>query len=395
VGGVSKAGGWAARVDAGTPASRDRTVDALRALAIVGVVLGHWLVSAVVRDPGGVGAVHGDSPLVYRPGLAPVSWGLQSLGPFFFAGGFAAALGARGRRAWPWLRGRAVRLGVPVVAMGAVWAAGGWLLGVVGAPYSTRHLVRSLVTHPLWFLLVYLVLTALTPVLRMAVARVGAWAAVPPLLVVAAVDAVRASEAPPGWVVGLDAVAGWAVPYVLGVALAGGRLSGRAGVPLMGAGVAGGAVLVVAAGYPVSAVGVPGVGWSNLDPPSLFAMALAAVQVGAFLWLRPRLARALRRPAVWAPVVVLNLVAMTVYCWHQSALLLVTFAGLPFGAPAGLLDAPDGGWPLARLGWLPVFAGVLAVLCLVFHRFENGREMSSARPYGRTGGTSATDEERR
>jgi hypothetical protein len=132
-------------------------------------------------------------------------------------------------------------------------------------------------------------------------------------------------------------------------------------------------------GYPASAVGVPGAGWSNLDPPSLFTLALGAAQLGGFLLLRPWLARLLRRPAAWAPVAALNLAAMTLYCWHQSALLLVTFAALLFGVPPGLLDTPTGDWPAYRLLWLPVFALVLAGLCSLFHRFE-------ARPAGRRGG---------
>ena len=79
----------------------------------------------------------------------------------------------------------------------------------------------------------------------------------------------------------------WAVPYLLGIALAEGRLPRRAAAVLLPLGVAGGAVLVSRAGYPASAVGVPGAAWSNLDPPSLFTLALGAAQLGAFLLLRP------------------------------------------------------------------------------------------------------------
>jgi hypothetical protein len=69
-------------------------------------------------------------------------------------------------------------------------------------------------------------------------------------------------------------------------------------------------------------------------------------------------------------VAALNLVAMTVYCWHQTALLLVTFAGLAAGQPAGLLDAPGAGWPWHRLLWLPAFATTLTLLVVLFRRFE-------------------------
>ncbi|UWZ34121.1 hypothetical protein Drose_23015 [Dactylosporangium roseum] len=88
------------------------------------------------------------------------------------------------------------------------------------------------------------------------------------------------------------------------------------------------------------------------------------------IWRTSTAVAVLRRPVVWAPVAVANLAAMTLFLWHQTALLLVTFAGLLAGRPAGLLDEPDGAWPLARLLWLPVFALVLAVLAAAFHRFE-------------------------
>src|SRR5438270_11581252 len=52
------------RIDAATPPDRDRAVDALRAFAILGVVLGHWLVTALVADGG---TLRTSSPLHYLP----------------------------------------------------------------------------------------------------------------------------------------------------------------------------------------------------------------------------------------------------------------------------------------------------------------------------------------
>jgi hypothetical protein len=348
---------------------RDRTIDALRALAIVGVVLGHWLVSAVVSDPHQPAALHGESPLAYTPWLAPATWLLQTLGPFFFAGGYAAARGLARREARPWLVSRLRRLAPPILALAAVWVPALLLLAAVDAPASTQRMVRSLVTHPLWFLLVYVVLTALAPLLRAAVLRYGPWLVLPAIAVVAVTDAAR-PHGVPAWLAALTVPAGWAVPYALGIALAQDRLPRRAGALLLTAGVAAGAALVLVAGYPASAVGVPGDHWSNLDPPSLFALALAAAQVGGYLLLRPRLARLMRRPAAWLPVGLLNLSAMTVFCWHQTALLLVTFAGLLSGPMPGLLDPPAGDWPWHRLAWLPCFALTLAALTALFRRFE-------------------------
>ncbi|MER7002851.1 acyltransferase [Dactylosporangium sp. NPDC000555] len=354
----------AARIDAVTPQRRDRTVDGLRAFAIAGVVLGHWLVSAVVSAPDQPMALHGDSPLRHAQWYAPATWLLETLGLFFAAAGYAAARGLADRPALPWLRARLTRLLPPVLALAAVWLPALGLLRLVGSPDSTRHLVLSLVSHPLWFLLVYAVLTACAPLL----VRCPPWAVVVAVAAIAGTDALR-PHGLPTWL-GLIAVpVGWAAPYLCGTALAAGRLRREHGLALLALGVVGGAALV-ALGYPASAVGVPGDRWSNLDPPSLFALAVAAAQFGVFLVVRPSLARMLARPRYWLPVATLNLAAMTVFCWHQTALLLVTFTALPTGRPPGLLDAPSGLWPLYRLLWLPVFATVLVGLARTFHRFE-------------------------
>ncbi|MDI5977933.1 acyltransferase family protein [Amycolatopsis magusensis] len=352
--------------------TRDHTVDALRGLAIAGVVLGHWLVSAVVSDPYQPTALHGESPLAHTPEFAPVTWFLQTLGPFFFAAGYAAA--SRARHGKSLRRGRLLG---PVLALAAVWLPATLLLAAVESPASTRDLVRALVTQPLWFLLVYLVLVALTPVLRPLVVRCGPWVAVVPVALVGVVDLIRLHGLP-NWLGVVAAPVAWAVPYLLGLALAEERLHRRAGAVLLSLGVLAGAALLCAARYPASAVGVPGDRWSNLAPPSLFTLALAAAQVGVFLLLRPWLARVLRHRAVWAPISALNRHAMAVYCWHQTALLLVTFTGLLAGRLPGLLDEPTGDWPLHRLYWLPVFALVLAALTWLQASCTPGRRSSTA-----------------
>jgi fucose 4-O-acetylase-like acetyltransferase len=354
---------------------RDRTVDALRAVAILGVVLGHWLVSAVVADPYRISEVHGESPLSYAHWLVPLSWFLQTLGPFFFAGGYAAAKSLARRPPGTWLRTRIWRLVRPVLSFAVVWVPALLLLAFVGAPARTSHVIESLVTHPLWFLLAYLVLTVLSPCLI----KVGPWLILPAIALVALSDALRGSGLP-AWLALVTVPVGWAVPYLLGIALAENRLGRWAGPLLLGLGVAGGAILILALGYPASAVGVPGDNFSNLDPPSLFAMALAFTQIGVFLLVRRKLTSLLNHSIVWMPILMLNLAAMTIFVWHQTALLFVTFAGMLAGRPAGLLDTPDGAWPLDRLRWLPVFALVLVVLVAVFHRFEVGASKMSVGP---------------
>ena len=178
------------------------------------------------------------------------------------------------------------------------------------------------------------------------------------------------------------------VPYLLGIAWARGSFRGWRGPALMLAGgVAGTVALVAWAGYPASMVGVNGAAISNLNPPTLAVVTFGIAQVGLALLLREPLARLMRRPVAWAAVATVNLSAMTLYLWHQTAFLAVTMAGLLIGRLPGLHTAPSSAlWVAERLAWLPVFAVALAALWLVFHRAEHGRRQPADTPASRPPG---------
>jgi fucose 4-O-acetylase-like acetyltransferase len=373
----------ALRIEAATPAHRDRTVDGLRALAILGVILGHWLVTALVLN---AGKLHDASPLSSMPALTPVSWIFQTLAIFFFVGGFSAARSYHGGyRAW--LGKRLARLSRPVVALAAVWALLGTALYLGGVSSSILHTVLVLVLDPLWFLGVYAGLTALTPLAVSLVRRFGAGATLIPLAAVAIVDAVRFALGGPAWAGYVNLAAGWLVPYLLGIAWARGSFASRKLPALMLAGgAAATAALVVWAGYPASMVGVNGSRISNLNPPTLAVVTFGIAQVGLALLLRDVLARWMRRPAAWAAVALVNLSAMTLFLWHQTAFLTVTMGGLLIGRLPGLHTPPASPlWVVERIAWLPLFATTLAVLWLVFHRAERAPRPRRAdhRPAGR------------
>jgi Acyltransferase family len=376
----------AAKIDAATPAHRDRTVDALRALAIIGVILGHWLVTALVVTKGHAGMTLSDqSPLASMPYLTPVSWIFQTLAVFFLVGGYAAARSYGGGYA-AWVRKRLVRLSRPVAALAAVWTLLGTGLYLGGVSGSTLRTVLTLVLDPLWFLGVFAVLTALTPLAVAMVRRLGACAACVPAAVVAAVDLLRFGLGGPAWVGWINVAAGWMVPYLLGIAWARGSFRGwRIPALMLAGGAAATAALVVWAGYPASMVGVNGQAISNLNPPTLAAVTFGIAQVGLALLLREPLARWMRRPLAWAAIATVNLSAMTLYLWHQTAFLAVTMTGQAIGRLPGLLTAPSSTlWIAERLAWLPAFAAALAVLWLVFRRAERPR-MPAARGAGRGG----------
>ncbi len=365
----------AARIDAATPASRDRTVDALRALAIAGVILGHWLVTALVLSPSASGTkLHDMSPLQAMPWLAPMSWLFQTLAIFFLVGGYSAAISYKGNYL-AWLRKRMTRLTRPVAVLAVVWVPLTVAMLLAGMPGGTVHTVVTLVLDPLWFLCVFAGLTALTPPAVALVRRLGAWAALLPAALVAGVDVARFHLGGPAWLGWLNVGAGWLVPYLLGIAWARGSFRGwKVPAALLAGGTAATAALIAWAGYPASMVGVNGQHISNLNPPTLAAVTFGIAQVGLVLLLRPALARLMRRPLAWAAIALANLSAMTLFLWHQSAFLAVNLAGSLIGRLPGLLTAPATPlWIAERLAWLPVFAAALAVAWLLFHRAEHGR----------------------
>ncbi|MGW9449749.1 acyltransferase family protein [Streptomyces sp. NPDC055632] len=365
------------RTVAATPPERDRALDALRALAVLGVVLGHWLVTALVADSG---TLRVESPLEHLPEFTPVSWAFQTLAVFFLVGGHVAAR-ARGEGGGRWIAARLRRLFRPVVPLLAVWLVATAGMLARGVPWRTVQALGNLVLSPLWFLLVLAALTAATPL----VARVHPlW----PFAVVLHVDLVRFGLDGPevtGW---LNLPAGWLVPYCLGAFLARrGPLAPAASWSLLLGGGAATVLLVALAGYPASMVGVPGAPVSNLNPPTLAAVTFGLAQCGGALLLLGPLRRALRRPAAWTAVALLNLGAMTVFLWHQTAMIAVTAGGLlaadllGHGPLAGLHTVPDGhAWVLARLGRLPLFAGALLVCVAAFHAYERTAPAPVRRP---------------
>nr|WP_229891627.1 acyltransferase [Streptomyces mashuensis] len=366
-----------------TGRDRDRAVDALRAAAIAGVVLGHWVVTALVAEGG---TVRTASPLQFLPGLTPITWVFQSLAVFFLVGGHVAARGhaaarARGTAYGPWLAARLARLFRPVAAVLVLWAVAAAGMLASGADLTTVHTLLKLALSPLWFLLVFAALTAATPL----VARCHPlW----PLAAVAAVDAVRFGLGGPAWLGWVNVAAGWLVPFALGASRPRSPFGAdrRTGWALLLGGAAATVVLVAGCGYPAAMVGVPGAPVSNLSPPTLAAVTFGLAQCGLAFLLAPSLRRVLRRPAAWAGVTFVNRYAMTVFLWHQTALMAVT-AGLLWAGPLpGLHTAPDGtAWLAARLTWMPLFALALAVCWTAFRHHEQHRAGARGRPVQRAG----------
>jgi peptidoglycan/LPS O-acetylase OafA/YrhL len=356
---------------------RERAIDGLRALAILGVVCGHWMVGAL-GPAGAGGGLAVDSPLRTFDWLAPATWLLQMLGLFFLVGGYSAANSlrrarGRGETDGAWLRRRYRRLAWPVLGAVTLVTAALPLAAAAGVPAASLRVWAVLVVQPLWFIGIYAVITALTP-LALALDRRYGWAAALPMVgAVAVLDVARyGPHVVPEWAGYLTVVPAWMFTYQLGVAWARGGFDRRVAWGLLAGGAALFAGLLVVAHYPLSMVTVPGSARSNSNPPSLLVPALAAVQAGAAILVRGRLERALHRhPRVWTAVATLNLFAMSLFCWHQTALVAVSAGAARLGHLPGLTDAPLAPvWVAQRVAWFPVLGVVLAGLAALVGRFE-------------------------
>jgi fucose 4-O-acetylase-like acetyltransferase len=350
-------------------AARDLTVDLLRAVAMVLVVTGHWLVVVPRYDDGAFGGINALESVPLMRGL---SWIFQVMPLFFAIGGYAGAASWARARGYPrWLRTRLDRLLRPTLALFVTWAG---LCALARLAWVDPALVRdigNLVVVPVWFLAVYAVATALVPVSVAAHRRFGLAAPMALAAMAVAVDAVRILTPFRGVAV-VNFVAVYLFAQQLGLWWYEGRVPRPGWLAL--AGLAGLVVLTTVGPYPMSMVGVPGEDLANNAPPTVCLVALALVQVGLAVKARPVLARLLTRRPVQIAALALNRNAMTILLWHFTALVIGAVVMLPLGV---LPDHPAG----SAAWWAVRFASVAALTpVLVLVAAVAGRTERAARP---------------
>lgn len=351
-----------AELAATTPPDRDRYIDLLRAVAIGVVVVGHWLMAAVWLD---AGELRASTVLDLAPATRWLTWILQIMPLFFLVGGIVNARSWRATRAAggsyaSWIARRGARLLRPTAILVWIWIA---LAPAARAAGVDRELIvvgarNALV--PLWFLGVYLLVIALVPLLLAAHDRIGLWLPVALIGAAAMIDAAVLAVAEPLGL--LNYLLVWSVPIALGFCWADGLLERRAVRWLLPVAAFGLLLAAVAwFGYPVSMVGVADAGGGGVNTPSVALALLGCVQTGVALAARERVGRWLQRPRIWAGVVRLNLVAMTVYLWHLTVMVLVA-GTLTLTGTWWSVTPLSAGWWASRPLWLLALALALAPL---------------------------------
>jgi hypothetical protein len=342
------------------PGTRDLALDVVRSWSLLVVVLGHFLMLIVLWTDGvpstGNTLTSGD-PWPF------VTWGLQVMPLFFIAGG---AVNWRSNERFPgtysqWLWQRVARLMRPtlvyLVAMSAIFT-----VITILVPRSITDPYVQGITGPLWFLAVYIPVTALTPATTAWWRRHGPWTIAVLLAVVVVVDVVRLNSMETMGAINM--IAAWTLVHQLGYWY-------RQGVPRVAAvaSIVGGlgvniVLTQVLHWYPTSLVGIPTEKFSNMAPPTIILVSHASVLFGAFVLLSPWIRRRFVAPRAFHATARAGLFAMTVYLWHMLvlmawlSLLHVLGFDLPARVEAGNI-VPDG---LAYWAWLVPVAVVFALL---------------------------------
>ncbi|MEE9205727.1 MAG: acyltransferase family protein [Acidimicrobiia bacterium] len=347
---------------------RDVFLDVLRVAAVLIVVAGHWVTTAVIWEEG---QIAGENALSVIPQSHLATWLLQVMPLLFFVGGFANArsLAHHSGKYLAYLRTRLMRLLAPTVAFMAVWLVVGIVAEALPLPEpNVVERAADVAALPLWFLGLYVIVVALAPPLRRLHEHLGWWVPIFFIVGAAAVDVLVHG-------LGYDAIGVanyalvWLLPHQLGFFYADGqleRVSRRVVGTLAAAGLLGLVVAVTVGGYPVSMIGVPGENRWNTDPPSLPLVALTMWLIGLALLAQPGIRSwALRRRRL---VKRLNGITLTLYLWHVSALAIAAAVVYPLGFPRA--DTGSALWWATRPLWLAALVPVLLLLVYGFRRFE-------------------------
>ena len=146
-----------------TPESRNRYVDFLRALSILAVISGHWLMAAPHVVEGNLAIAN---MLELEPWTRWLTWGFQVMPIFFLVGGYANGVSWNaairdGHGYSDWLTNRLGRLIKPVLPLVAAWIVIGGVGNAIGIRSEILAIASQVALVPIWFLSVYILVCLL------------------------------------------------------------------------------------------------------------------------------------------------------------------------------------------------------------------------------------------
>ena len=375
-----------------TPDSRNRAADFFRVVSIILVVLGHWLLIAPYIDQGELKLAQLIGVL---PGTQLATWIFQVMPVFFLVGGFANAASWESARRDPercraWHAARLRRLLMPTVPLVVIWCIIAAISRYAEVPPELIHVGSRSALLPIWFLAVYIMVTAVVPVSTAIWRRYGLLSVAALAAAAVCVDLI-AFVGGEGWLRWSNYGFIWLAMHQLGYwwhsgwgsgGGSGGGSGRRGPVVLLLIGLVSLALLIGPLGYPLSMVSVPGAEISNSRPPTVAMLAFGCVQGGLMLLIAKPISRWLRNLRAWMAVILVSRMIMTIYLWHITALIALVCLSLLAGG-TGLEATPAGpSWWLWRPVWFAAMTASLLPFVLVFGSLEAGSQRKRARPPG-------------
>ncbi|MGB5510228.1 MAG: acyltransferase, partial [Woeseiaceae bacterium] len=356
----------------GTPAERNRYVDFLRAVSILMVVTGHWLIVALyyhdgILEPGDL--------LEMRPNTQWLTWLFQVMPIFFIVGGYANAVSLesarrRGIDYAGWLVTRLNRLISPLLVLVLAWALLAAVLHFAGVSGDVLRLASRAALIPIWFLAIYTIVVLLAPATYMAWQRWG-FASFWAFAAVGALVDVAFFAAGWQWLGWTNYLWVWLAVHHLGYAWRDGRMGSPGRLLLYSAlGWFALSALIFSGPYPFAMVGSPDEALSNTLPPKITLLALGIAQFGLLLAIEAPMRRLLANLTLWTATVLINSMIMTLYLWHLTVMVIVvSLAYLVGGFGLGLEPATLEWW-LTRPVWIAALYACLLPVALLLGPLE-------------------------
>jgi peptidoglycan/LPS O-acetylase OafA/YrhL len=350
----------AADLAAQTPAERNRYVDFLRAVSILVVVVGHWLIATAHYVDGSLTPGH---LLKSEPGTQWLTWIFQVMPIFFIVGGYSNAVSLessarKGESYAAWLAARLNRLVAPLLILLLAWSGIALTMHLLGVRPAVIQFTSKAALIPTWFLAIYIMLVILAPAAYRAWRRYG-FASFAAFVALAVLTDIGFFAADLRWLGWSNYFWVWLAVHQLGFAWR----DGRQGSPavLLACSAAGFLtlyLLITQGPYPLAMVGSPDEGLSNTLPPKMTLIALGIFQFGLLLAVEGPMRRALDSLRLWTATVLINSMIMTLYLWHITVMVLLGTV-LYFADGFGLgIEPGTAAWWWTR----PVWIGVLLVL---------------------------------
>ncbi|CDP89795.1 MULTISPECIES: acyltransferase family protein [Mycolicibacterium] len=355
-----------AEVEAQTPAGRDRAIDVIRIVSLVGVVFGHTIMAtSTIRDDVFIWSNLLTESTVFQA----LTWVFQIMPLFFFAGVAASVQSWRPGSSWGgWLLKRCTRLYRPVFYYLAFWTVALAVLRFV-LPEHVYEPIAGISIQLLWFLGAYVLVLAAVPLLaRLTTTALVVGAVVGTYAFIAVIDAIRINIDGYASLGYLNTVV-WLIPGVFGVAYRRHLLASVAalkiGVGMLGVNLA----LLYFGPYELSLVGIETQQLKNMTPPSLLLAGHAIMMCAFAIAAAPAINRWAQRPRVWWLTAIGNSGAMTLYLWHMPLLLGLHLVFDYLGADRYDPSAP--GFVALSLLQLALMAGMVAIAFTVLRPLEN------------------------